>query len=184
MRENPMVIHLVGETIDARRAHQRARAEHIVHLARGVYVDQDVDIDTAVTTHAIRIAHYLYPNAYLSSASAALLASTPDGRLFFSGRRNQRTRLRGLEIVQNEAPSHPETALAIIGDDMGELRIPVSSPRQRFLESFRLRSEHASAITADMRAQMAARLWLRLPRSLRRCVFGRRSVFVNARSLS
>jgi serine/threonine-protein kinase HipA len=66
--------------------------------------------------------------------------------------------LRTLEIIQNEAPAHPSTAIAVIGDDLGELRIAASSPRQRFLEAFRLRSEHASAITAEMRAQMAARL--------------------------
>jgi len=153
-----MAIHMVGETLDAKRAHQRAQAGEIIQLFRGVYVDHGIDADAAVSDHAIRIAHYLYPNAYLSSASAALLAPTPDGRLFISGRRNQRTRLRSLEIVQNEAPPHPSTATAIVGDDLGELRIPVSSPRQRFLESFRLRSEHASAITSEMRAQMAARL--------------------------
>lgn len=153
-----MAIHLVGETIDAKRAHQRMQAGEFVPLVRGVYVNRDVDADMAILNHAIRIAHYLYPNAYLSSASAALLAPTPDGRLFISGRRNQRTRLRSLEIVQNEAPRHPSTATAIIGDDLGELRIIISSPRQRFLEAFRLRSEHASAITADMRMQMAARL--------------------------
>ena len=153
-----MAIHLVGETLDAKRAHQRAQAGEIIQLFRGVYVDHGINADAAVLEHAIRIAHYLYPNAYLSSASAALLAPTPDGRLFISGRRNQRTRLRSLEIVQNEAPPHPSTATAIVGDDLGELRIPVSSPRQRFLESFRLRSEHASAITSEMRTQMAARL--------------------------
>ena len=153
-----MAIHLVGETIDARRAHQRAQAGEIVQLVRGIYIEQDVDADTAIMDHAIRIAHFLYPTAYLSSASAALLAPTPDGRLFISGRRNQRTRLRSLEIVQNEAPPHPSTATAIVGDDLGELRLSVSSPRQRFLEAFRLRSEHASAITADMRMQMAVRL--------------------------
>ena len=153
-----MAIHMVGETLDAKRAHQRAQAGEIIQLFRGVYVDHGIDADAAVLDHAIRIAHYLYPNAYLSSASAALLAPTPDGRLFISGRRNQRTRLRSLEIVQNEAPPHPSTATAIVGNDLGELRIPVSSPRQRFLESFRLRSEHASAITSEMRAQMAARL--------------------------
>ncbi|HUD94757.1 hypothetical protein [Sphingobium sp.] len=155
-----MAIHLVGETIDAKRAHQRAQAGELVQLVRGIYVEQDVDVDAdvAIFSHAIRIAHYLYPKAYLSSASAALLAPTPDGRLFISGRRNQRTRLRGLEIVQNEAPPHPSTAAAVVGDDLGELRVDASSPRQRFLEAFRLRSEHASAITAEMRAQMAARL--------------------------
>jgi hypothetical protein len=41
---------------------------------------------------------------------------------------------------------------------MGELRVEASSPRQRLLEAFRLRSEHASAITEQMRAQMATRL--------------------------
>lgn len=158
MRDSSVAIHLVGETIDAKRAHQRAQAGELVQLVRGIYVARDVDADAAILGHAIRIAHHLYPAAYLSSASAALLAPTPDGRLFISGRRNQHTRLRSLEIVQNEAPPHPSTAKAVIGDDLGELRIDASSPRQRFLEAFRLRSEHASAITAEMRVQMAARL--------------------------
>ncbi|WP_176590136.1 HipA domain-containing protein [Sphingobium sp. EM0848] len=153
-----MAIHLVGETVDAKRAHQRAQAGELVQLMRGIYLEQDVDADAAVINHAVRIAHYLYPKAYLSSASAALLAPTPDGRLFISGRRNQRTRIRSLEIVQNEAPPHPSTAMAVVGDDLGELRVDVSSPRQRFLEAFRMRSEHASAITVEMRVQMAARL--------------------------
>lgn len=153
-----MAIHLVGETIDAKGAHQRARAGELVQLVRGIYVQQDADADAVILSHAVRIAHYLYPTAYLSSASAALLAPTSDGRLFISGRRNQRTRLRSLEIVQNEAPPHPSTAAAVVGDEMGELRVNISSPKQRFLEAFRLRSEHASAITAEMRVHMAARL--------------------------
>lgn len=158
MRDNPVAIHLVGETIDAKRVHQRAQAGELIQLVRGVYVDHGGDAEATILGHAVRIAHYLYPNAYLSSASAVLLAPTPDGRLFISGRRNQRTRLRTLEIVQNQAPAHPSTAIAVIGDDLGELRVAASSPRQRFLEAFRLRSEHASAVTVEMRAQMAARL--------------------------
>ena len=153
-----MAIHLVGETIDAKRVHQRAQAGKLIQLVQGVYVDPGGDAEATILGHAVRIAHYLYPNAYLSSASAVLLAPTPDGRLFISGRRNQRTRLRTLEIVQNRAPAHPSTAIAVIGDDLGELRVAVSSPRQRFLEAFRLRSEHASTVTVEMRAQMAARL--------------------------
>ncbi|HAY07132.1 MAG TPA: HipA domain-containing protein [Hyphomonas sp.] len=153
-----MELHLVGQTIDAKRAHQRAQAGELIQLVRGVYVDDQGNIEATILDHAVRIAHYLYPNAFLSSASAVLLAPTPDGRLFISGRRNQRTRLRTLEIIQNEAPKHPSTAIAVIGDEMGELRINASTPRQRFLEAFRLRSEHASAVTTEMRAQMAARL--------------------------
>lgn len=153
-----MTIALVGETIDRRRAHVQAAAGELVQLVRGVYAQANVDIEAAVLTHAVRIAQYLYPAAYLSSASAVLLGPTSDGRLFLSGRRNQRTRIRTLEIVQNEAPAHPSTAPAIVGDDQGEIRIEVSSPRQRFLEAFRLRSEHASAITDELRAEMAARL--------------------------
>jgi serine/threonine-protein kinase HipA len=140
------------------RAHQRAQAGDLIQLVRGVYVDQGGDVEADILGHAVRITHYLYPSAYLSSASAVLLTPTPDGRLFISGRRNQRTRLRTLEIVQNEAPEHPSTAIAVIGDDLGELRVDAASPRQRFLEAFRRRSEHASAVTADMRVQMAARL--------------------------
>jgi serine/threonine-protein kinase HipA len=153
-----MAIHLVGETIDAKQAHQRAQSGELIPLVRGVYVDHNGDAEAVILGQAVRIAHYLYPSAYLSSASAVLLAPTPDGRLFISGRRNQRTRLRTLEIIQNKAAAYPSTAVAVVGDDLGELRIAVSSPRQRFLEAFRLRSEHASAITAEMRAQMAARL--------------------------
>ena len=53
--------------------------------------------------HAIRVAKYLYPKAYLSAASAVTLAPTRDGRLFLSGPRKQRTRISILEIIQNEA---------------------------------------------------------------------------------
>lgn len=152
------VLHLVGETIDAKRAHLRAQAGELTQLVRGIYVDATDDIEATVLGHAVRIARYLYPAAYLASASASLLGPTPDGRLFISGRRNQRTRLRMLEIVQNEAPTQPSTVVVVVGDDMGEFRVEASSPRQRFLEAFRLRSEHATAITEPMRAQMAARL--------------------------
>jgi serine/threonine-protein kinase HipA len=153
-----MPLHFVGETIDKRRAHAQAQSGDLVALIRGIYADAQDQIDDAVLAHAIRIAHYLYPAAYLSSASAILMAPTSDGRLFISGRRNQRTRIRGLEIVQNQAPPKPSTVAVIVGDEVGELRLDASSPRQRFLEAFRLRSEHSSAITQAMRAEMAERL--------------------------
>lgn len=153
-----MALHFVGEALDRHRAHALAQTGELVSLMRGIYVDASDDVDAAALGHAVRIARYLYPKAYLASASAVLLGPTSEGRLFISGRRNQRTRIRGLEIVQNEAPPSPSTVPAIVGDDLGELRIDASSPRQRFLEAFRLRSEHASAINDQMRAEMAERL--------------------------
>lgn len=157
-RKFPMPLHLVGETIAAKPAHLRAERGEFLQLIRGVYIDAADDIEAVLLSHAVRIAHYLYPHAYLSSASAALVAPLSDGRLFISGRRNQRTRLRGLEIVQNQAPPAPSLATAIVGDDLGEIRMAASTPRQRFLESFRLRSEHAAAFTSDMKADTAERL--------------------------
>lgn len=157
MRDNSL-LHLAGKTINPKRAHLRSQAGELVQLVRGIYVDAADDIETTILNHAVRIARYLYPTAYLSSASAILLGPTPDGRLFISGRRNQRTRLRTLEIIQNEAPAHPSTMGVVVGDDMGELRTDASSPRQGFLEAFRLRGEHASAIPGQMRAQLAVRL--------------------------
>jgi serine/threonine-protein kinase HipA len=153
-----MPLHLVGETLNKTRSHRRAETGQLIQLMRGVYVDAGDDIDATVIRHAVRIARYLYPQAYLSAASAVLLGPTPDGRLFLSARRKQRTRIRGLEIIQNEAPAHPSVAEAIIDDGMGEFRISVSSIRQRFLEAFRVRSEHAASINDDMRASVAARL--------------------------
>jgi serine/threonine-protein kinase HipA len=125
---------------------------------RGIYIDAGDDIDATVLRHAVRIAKYLYPQAYLSAASAVLLGPTRDGRLFLSARRKQRTRIRALEIIQNEAPSHPSVAEAIIADGLGEFRIAVSSIRQRFLEAFRLRSEHAASIDDQTRASIGTRL--------------------------
>ncbi len=153
-----MTLHFVGETTDKRTAHTRAQAGELVSIAHGVYADAGDDIDAAILGHAIRIAHYLYPRAYLSSATSVLLTPTEDGRIFISGARNQRTRLRTLEIIQNEAPQQPSTSPVIVGDDMGEMNLSASSLRQRFLEAFRMRSEHASAITPAMRTQMADRL--------------------------
>jgi len=153
-----MALHLVGETLDKTRSHYLAGTGKLVQLMRGIYVDADDDVDAAVLGHAVRIAKYLYPQAYLSAASAALLGPTRDGRLFLSARRKQRTRIRALEIVQNQAPKHPSVGEAVVDDGMGEFRVGVSSIRQRLLESLRLRSEHAAAVDEAMRAAMAARL--------------------------
>ena len=153
-----MGLHLVGETIDKTRGHYQAEAGKLVHLMRGIYVDAGDDIGATVLRHAVRIAKYLYPRAYLSAASAVLLGPTRDGRLFLSGRRIQRTRIRALEIIQNQAPRHPSIAPAVVDDGMGEFRVDVSSMRQRFLEAFRLRSEHAASIDEAMREAIAARL--------------------------
>lgn len=153
-----MALYLVGENIDAHSAHRGARDEALIQIIRGIYIDADDDADAALRAHAVRVAHYLYPAAYLSAASAALLAPTLDGRLFLGGRRNQRTRLRGLEIIQVEAPSQPSLDKAIIGDPLGEFTIAISSPEQRMLEAFRLRSEQASAISEDQRRATAERL--------------------------
>lgn len=153
-----MAIHLVGETIDKTRGHAQAQAGRLVPLMRGIYAEAGDDIEAAVLRHAVRIARYLYPKAYLSAASSILLGPTRDGRLFISGPRIQRTRIRTLEIIQNRAPGHPSVGEAIVDDGMGEFRVAVSSMRQRFLEAFRVRSEHAASIDETMRAALAARL--------------------------
>jgi serine/threonine-protein kinase HipA len=153
-------LYLVGETIDKSRSHYLAETGKLVQLMRGIYVDTADDIDQTVIAHAVRIARYLYPSAYLSAASAVLLAPTRDGRLYLSGRRSQRTRIRGLEIVQNTAPGKPSLGPAVIADSLGEFRVDASSIRQRFLEAFRLRSEHAASIDPAMRESIAGRLIL------------------------
>src|SRR5271170_3156760 len=153
-----MGLHLIGETLDKARGHYRAGTGKLVQLYRGIYVDAGDDIGATVLKHAVRIAKYLYPKAYLSAASAVTLAPGRDGRLFLSGRRKQRTRVGVLEIIQNAAPKHPSLASAIVNDGQGEFRVDVSSIRQRFLEAFRLRSEHAASIDDAMRDAIATRL--------------------------
>lgn len=153
-----MTLYLVGETINKTRSHYLATTGKIVQLMRGIYVDASDDVDAMVFDHAVRIARYLYPNTYLSAASAIALAPTRDGRLFLSGRRNLRTRIRGLEFIQNVAPKQPSLGTAVVADSLGEFRIEASSIRQRFLEAFRLRSEHAASIDEAAREALAARL--------------------------
>lgn len=153
-----MPLHLVGETIAKTRSHYLAESGKLVQLMRGIYVDAADDIDQTVLAHAVRIGRYLYPNAYLSAASAVQLGPTRDGRLYLTGPRVQRTRLRALEIVQNRAPAKPSLASATVADSLGEFTVNVSSIRQRFLEAFRLRSEHAASLDAATREAIAARL--------------------------
>ena len=153
-----MPLHLVGETIDKTRTHYLAETGKLVQLMRGIYVDAADNIDQTVLAHAVRMGRYLYPNAYLSAGSAVLLGPTRDGRLYLTGPRAQRTRLRALEIVQNKAPAKPSLAFATVADSLGEFTVKVSSIRQRFLEAFRLRSEHAASIDAATREAIAARL--------------------------
>jgi serine/threonine-protein kinase HipA len=153
-----MALYLIGENLDKTRGHYRAETGRLIQLFRGIYIDPEDDADATVLRHAVRIAKYLYPRAYLSAASAVLLGPSRDGRLFLSARRSQRTRIRALEIIQNQAPPQPSIASAVIDDGTGEFRVDVSSIRQRFLEAFRLRSEHAASIDDTMRDAIAARL--------------------------
>jgi serine/threonine-protein kinase HipA len=153
-----MALHLVGEAIDKHRASYGVETGKLVQLMRGIYVDVGDDVDATVLKHAVRISRYLYPHTYLSAVSATLLAPNRDGRVYISGRRIQRTRIRALEIIQNQAPEHPAIDTAIVDDGMGEFRVDVSSVRQRFLEAFRLRSEHAASIDEAMRESLSRRL--------------------------
>ncbi|WP_034299296.1 type II toxin-antitoxin system HipA family toxin [Herbaspirillum sp. RV1423] len=153
-----MSLYLVGQNIDKAKSHYQAEKGQLVQLMRGIYVDAADDANAVVLKHAVRIANYLYPTAYLSAASAVLLGPTRDGRLFLSGRRSQRTRIRSLEIIQNPAPDKPSIGNAVIDDGMGEFHVKVSAMRQRFLEAFRVRSEHAASIDDDMRDAIRTRL--------------------------
>ena len=152
------MLHLVGETIDKHRAHYGAETGRLVQVMRGVYVSSEDDADIVLFDHALRIAAYLYPNTYLCGASAELLAPTPDRRLFLSGRRRARTRLRDMEIIQTPSPSTPETESVQTVDSMGGLSVRRSSLRFRFLESFHRRSEAGAAMTIGMQTDIAARL--------------------------
>jgi len=152
------MLYFVGENIDKSQSHYQAEMGKLVQLMRGIYADANDDVDAAVLSHAVRIARYLYPNTFLAAASAVLLGPTQDGRLFLSGKRMQRTRIRGLEIIQNKAPQKASVASATVADSMGEFQVSISSFRQRFLEAFRVRSEHAASIDAEMRASTANRL--------------------------
>lgn len=153
-----MGLQLVGLNIDSATAKYRAQRGRLVPLMRGIYAEAGDDADALVIRNALRIAHYLYPRAYLSAASAILLSPTAEGRLYISSRRIQRTRLRVLEIIQNAAPDNPSVAPATVVDDFGELTLDVSSLRQRFLEAFRVRSEHASSINDQMKQELVTRL--------------------------
>jgi len=153
-----MGLRLVGETIDKTKSHYLAETGKLVQLMRGIYVDAGDNIDQTVLAHAVRIARYLYPRTYLSGASAVLLGPTADGRLYITGPRVQRRWIRALEIIQNKAPDRPSIAAAAIADSLGEFPVSVSTPRQRLLEAFRLRSEHAASIDTSMREAIARRL--------------------------
>ena len=152
------MLHLVGETIDKHRARYGVETGRLVQIMRGIYIASEDDADTVLFDHALRIAAYLYPSTYLCGASAEQLAPTLDRRLFLSGRRNARTRLRTLEIVQTRAPDAPETETAQTTDPMGDLMVRRSTLRFRYLESFRRRSEAGAAMPIEMQADIASRL--------------------------
>ena len=151
------MLHLVGETIDAKRAHLRAQAGELVSwsaasmstpagyrgdgtrprrphralsLSRGLPV---VGERRPARPDAGRAA--VHQRAPQPAHPPARSRDRPErgARTSFDGQRHRRRR-------------HGRTAPR------------ASSPRQRFLEAFRLRSEHATAVTEPMRAQMAARL--------------------------
>lgn len=152
------MLYFVGETIDKAQSHYQAGTGKLVQLMRGIYADANDDIDAAVLAHAVRIARYLYPNTFLSAASAVSLGPSSDGRLFLSGRRIQRTRIRGLEIIQNKAPLHPSLSRAMVGDDMGSFRLTYPPFANAFWKPF--------GCAENMPRQLTRLCGLRLPPAL------------------
>jgi len=152
------MLELVGETIDKHRARYAVEQGRLVQIMRGVLVEAADNADAVILAHAVRIAHYLYPQTYLSGISAERLAPTLDGRLFLSGNRGQRTRLRSLEIVQTRAPLRPETEPVTLADSLGDLTVRRATARFRFLESFRARNEAGSAINEETKLRLVDRL--------------------------
>ena len=152
---------IVGENLDRHTAFRWAEQGKVVQLVRGIYATAEADIDHLVPAHALRIAHHLYPRAYLAGASARRMTMTAGGKLYLSGRRNQRTRIRGLEIVQNVASASPSLVSIRTADALGEFTMSASSPEQQLLESLRLRSEHAAGFTDLERLELASELVLR-----------------------
>lgn len=153
-----MSLYLVGHNIDRHTAHSRFQSGVLERVAQGVYVDAGPQASRIVMEHAVRIAAFLYPQSYLAGISAQTRMPTDDGRLFISGRRNLRTRIRELEIVQNRAPDAPSTVSVTVADSLGEMTLTAASPRQRFLEAFRRRSEIAAAMDPAIRRRIAERL--------------------------
>ena len=152
------MLHLVGENIDKHRASYGVEQGRLVPIMRGVLVEAGDDADAVILNHAIRIARYLYPQTYLSGYSAEKLSPTIDGRLFLSGKRGQRTRLRSLEIIQTRAPERPEIETATLSDSLGDISIRRATARFRFLEAFRVKSESGAAIDDDIKLHLAKRL--------------------------
>lgn len=153
-----MALYLVAVNIDRQTAHARAQDGGLTRITQGIYVDADADVSRVVMEHALRIATFLYPKTYLAGITAQIRRPTEDGRLFLSGKRNQRTRIREFEIIQNVAPDAPSTINLLVEDGLGEMTLTAASARQRFLEAFRRRSELAAAIDPSVRRQMADRL--------------------------
>ncbi|WP_298307421.1 type II toxin-antitoxin system HipA family toxin [uncultured Erythrobacter sp.] len=152
------MLYLVGENIDKHRANYGVEQRQLTSIMRGILIDADDNADDILLNHAVRIANYLYPKTYLSGASAERLTPTLDGRLFLSGRRGQRTRLRGLEIVQTRAPERPETEPVTVTDGLGDITFRRATARFRFLESFRSKSEAGAAIDEQNKVELAERL--------------------------
>ena len=152
------MLQLVGKNKDKHRASYGVDQGRLVPIMRGVLVEAGDDADAVILNHAIRIARYLYPKTYLSGYSAEKLSPTIDGRLFLSGKRGQRTRLRSLEIIQTRAPERPEIETATLSDSLGDISVQRATARFRFLESFRVKSESGAAINEDIKLQLARRL--------------------------
>ena len=152
------MLYLVGENIDKHRAYRLAKQDKLVPIMRGILVESTSNIDEVILKNSIRISNYLYPKAYLSGVSAETLSPTMDGRIFLSGKRNQKTRLRSLVIVQTQAPDKPELESVTLDDELGDLVVRRSTKLFRFLESFRVEVEVGGGFSDELKIKLAKQL--------------------------
>jgi hypothetical protein len=73
-------------------------------------LSQDSPRTGYVVLDLMRVTH---ARAFLEKPMEVSLGPTCEGRLYLSGRRNLRTRIRGLEVIQNVAPRKPSLGMIL-----------------------------------------------------------------------
>lgn len=142
-----MGIVLVGEDIDKRRAAYLRESGRLIAVARGIHVEPGDDPARLLPAHAVRLARYLYPDAYLSHASAWRLGPGADGTLFLAGNTRHQAVLPGLRLIKSVMPATPSLREVVVSDERGEMVMQASSWRQLLLEQFRRTSHPGRALS-------------------------------------
>ena len=162
-----MALYLTGVNIQKHVVFYKSRTGKLQKIYHGIYADAEDDpaaVAALLRAHAVRVAHYLFPSARISHASAHTLAPRHNQTLYVTGSKSKQIELPGLTVSvgREHTPGRPDHRAANtidgrfvsntpVRDSIGAFMVPTSTRTQILFETIDARDAYKTLTPEEFR---------------------------------